>query len=336
MAEKIVTWQQELSPDDHQHVESVEARADNVRDAWYHLGFLAEAMDAGDPTLFEEYVGWTRELFANRGLMDRDLVATLECIRRAISEDIPPEACADALAVLDRGVASLAAAPLASPSHLSGEGKLGALAGRYLDALLRGDRRAASEMILAAVDGGVGLRDIYLQVFQPCQRELGRLWQTRRISVAQEHFCTAATQTVMSQLYPRLFAGERNGHRIALACVGGELHEIGARMVADFFELEGWDSSFYGANTPVRDIVAALQEHPVDVLAISVTMTFHVNNARAIIDAVRGNATLASTPVLVGGYPFNIAPGLWQHVGADGFARDAESAVREAERLVAR
>lgn len=336
MAEKIVTWQQELPPEDRQPQRENESRSDSVCDVWYHLGFLAEALDAGDPTLFEEHIGWTRELFANLDVPDRVLAAMLECTRRAVVEETPPEAHGAALAILDRGLASLATAPLASPSHVGAKGPLGELARSYLDALLRGDRRAAGEMILAAVDEGVGLRDIYLQVFQPCQHELGRLWQTHRISVAQEHFCTAATQSVMSQLYPRLFAGERSGKRIALACVGGELHEIGARMVADFFELEGWDSRFYGANTPVQGIVDALREHPVDVMAISVTMTFHVNSVREIIDAVRANPKLASTPVLVGGYPFNIAPGLWQHVGADGFARDAESAVLEAERLVSR
>jgi methanogenic corrinoid protein MtbC1 len=37
---------------------------------------------------------------------------------------------------------------------------------------------------------------------------------------------------------------------------------------------------------------------------------------------------------MVGGYPFNIAPNLWQSVGADGYARDAQQAVTVAESLV--
>jgi methanogenic corrinoid protein MtbC1 len=38
-----------------------------------------------------------------------------------------------------------------------------------------------------------------------------------------------------------------------------------------------------------------------------------------------------STNVLVGGYPFNIAPKLWKSVGADGFARDAQQALHVVE-----
>ena len=41
-------------------------------------------------------------------------------------------------------------------------------------------------------------------------------------------------------------------------CIGGELHEIGIRMVADFFEMEGWDTYYLGANTPADAVVAEL------------------------------------------------------------------------------
>jgi len=92
-------------------------------------------------------------------------------------------------------------------------------------------------------------KELYLKVSQRTQREVGRLWQLNRISVAQEHFCTGATQQIMAFLYPHLFRGGSKARRVLVACVGKELHEIGARMVADFFELEGWDSYFIGANT---------------------------------------------------------------------------------------
>ena len=64
-------------------------------------------------------------------------------------------------------------------------------------------------------------------------REVGRLWQMNRLSVAQEHYVTAATQLIMSQLYPLVFRTARRDRRIVAACVGGELHELGVRMVAD-------------------------------------------------------------------------------------------------------
>jgi methanogenic corrinoid protein MtbC1 len=97
----------------------------------------------------------------------------------------------------------------------------------YLDALLAGDRLAAGRIILQAAEQGAAIKDIYLGVFQRSQRELGRLWQTNQISVAQEHYCTAATQLIMSQFYPAIFAVAKKGPRLVATCVGGELHELG-------------------------------------------------------------------------------------------------------------
>ena len=72
------------------------------------------------------------------------------------------------------------------------------------------------------------------------------------LSVAQEHYCTAATQLVMSQLYPRIFSTERRGRTLVAARVADDLHEIGLRMVADFFEMEGWDTFYVGATFVVN------------------------------------------------------------------------------------
>ncbi len=208
------------------------------------------------------------------------------------------------------------------------------LARRYLDLLLGSDRHRASVLILDAVGAGMHVRDVYLKVFQPTQREVGRLWQTNQISVAQEHFCTAATQLIMSQLYPHIFSTERNGHRMVASGSVGELHELGIRMVADFFELAGWDSCYLGANTPAADLLRSVADQQAEILALSATITYHVAALEQVVRAVRATPGLERVRVLVGGNPFNAAPELWRQVGADGWAPDAGSAVILAETLV--
>jgi len=75
---------------------------------------------------------------------------------------------------------------------------LSPLAQNYLDRLLKGKRESALELILNQAKAGVPVKEMYVQVFQPVQYEIGILWQTNKISVAQEHYCTGATQIVMS------------------------------------------------------------------------------------------------------------------------------------------
>ena len=140
----------------------------------------------------------------------------------------------------------------------------------------------------------------------------------------------------MSQLYPLVFATPRIGRTLVATCVAGDLHEIGARMIADFLEMEGWDTFYLGANAPTADVVSTARERRADLLAISATMTAHVGEVRALIAAVRSDAATAGVKILVGGSPFNVAPELWRQVGADAVAADAASAVTAAADLVPR
>ena len=103
-------------------------------------------------------------------------------------------------------------------------------------------------------------------------------------------------------------------------------------MVADFFEMEGWDTYYLGANTPTESILLTIAERGADVLAISATMTFHVRRVEELIARVRKQSKPIA--VLAGGYPFNISSGLWQKVGADGYAGNAEEALTAADGLL--
>ena len=125
------------------------------------------------------------------------------------------------------------------------------IAARYLEALLAGDRDAA---VRTAFDDGVArglsVPDLYVGVIQTAQHRIGELWQANRLTVAHEHVATAISQLVMALAYPVLPRQPRNGKPALVACVDDELHDLGARMVADFFEMAGFDVRYLGANLP--------------------------------------------------------------------------------------
>jgi methanogenic corrinoid protein MtbC1 len=224
--------------------------------------------------------------------------------------------------------------PVDLPTFLDGNAPLSPLAHQYFRALRRGERQLASRMVLDAVAAGTPVKEIYLHVFQTAQYEIGRLWQTNDITVAEEHYCTAATQLIMSQLYPHIFATAKIGRTMVATSVAGDLHELGVRMVADFFEMDGWDTFYLGANTPHASVIATVVERQASVLAISATITFHVEAVRALIAAVRKDPDAGGVRILVGGYPFNRNPDLWRNVGGDGYAPDAQEAILLADQLV--
>ena len=75
----------------------------------------------------------------------------------------------------------------------------------YLDAIREGDRHRALQVIDDARNSGIELSTIYVGVFQPALREIGRLWQQNSISVADEHLATAITQAAMARAYQSAF-----------------------------------------------------------------------------------------------------------------------------------
>jgi methanogenic corrinoid protein MtbC1 len=300
-------------------------RAKCVEDARYYLRYLSEAVGAGESSLFVHYVMWAKTMLGARHIPVEDLVVNLEMLLDVLKDELPVEMQIPACDYLKSAIQELTLASDDRSFLDSGE-PLAELARQYLSALLRYERHAASALILGAVENKISIKEIYRHVFERCQYEIGRRWQLNVVSVAQEHYCTASTQLIMSQLYPYIFRSDRTARgTIVAACVSGELHEIGARMLCDLLEMEGWNTIYLGANVPTAGIIDVLRDNHSNILAVSASMTFHIPAVREVIAAVR----LASptTRILVGGYAFKIAPDLWRDVGADYFTKDAAEAI---------
>jgi methanogenic corrinoid protein MtbC1 len=304
-----------------------------LQDTRYHLSYLAEAILSQSPLLFSDYIGWAQQMLAARNIPAKDLAINLNCIKEARAQRLPIESFVVAAKYMNSAMNQLEAGSEPLESFLKSDHTLKATAEKYLQFLLQGKRHLASQLILQEVDNNISIKELYLQVFQPVQYEIGRLWQLNKISVAQEHHCTAATQMIMSQLYPKIFGYPRNGHRLVATCISGDLHEVGIRMVADFFEMEGWDTFYLGANTPIESIIRAIRDQEANLLIVSATMAYHVRAVADLIQAVRRDTTLKHVKIMVGGYPFNVAPELWKAIGADAFATNASAAVEKVNEL---
>lgn len=299
----------------------------------HHLRYLALAIEMEKPDFFGDYWAWNRSVLEGRKVPMEELRRFLPLFLKEVKAAIPRTMHTSVEAAIAKASEVMDLPSVTPPSFLDEEAALAPLAEQYLKLLLAADRERASTLILQSVDEGTRIVDIYLNVFQPVQQEIGRLWQTNEIGVAKEHYATAVTQLIMSQLYPRMFATKKNGKRMIAACVGKELHEIGVRMVADIFELSGWDTFYLGASTNVIALREAVDEHSPDILALSAASINMFDEVDVIIASLKKTFS-DSIKILVGGFAFNMIPDMWQKVGADGFAVDGLKALNVAEELL--
>jgi methanogenic corrinoid protein MtbC1 len=165
-----------------------------------------------------------------------------------------------------------------------------------LDALLR--RRQPEALRLVREAAATSLRFAFEDVVRPVLERIGSLWSKDRISVADEHAATAIAQVAVSALYAD-FPWPEAGPRAIVACVEGERHQFGARMLADLLSLDGWNVTFLGADTPTASLARMVAAERPLFVALSVTLPHHLEAARTAVAAVRGAS--AEVRILAGG-----------------------------------
>ena len=303
-------------------------------DAVFHLNFLVEALTMNLPDMYANYILWVEAMLKSRNIPKEDLHDNLEFVQQSIHNILGSQFSLVTNEYIAAAREKLKENTEEISSYITGDNPLKKEVDSYLEFLLQGKRREATLLITEILQQGAAIKDVYQFIFQVSQYEVGRLWQCNKITVAHEHYCTAATQQIMAGLYQQIFSSKRKGKTLVACSISGELHELGIRMVTDFFEMDGWDTYYLGANMPDNQLQEALKEYKADILALSVTLPTHVSKAALLIKKIRGNSELKNIKIMVGGYPFLTNPDLWQRVAADGFAQNADQAITRANELV--
>jgi len=201
---------------------------------------------------------------------------------------------------------------------------------RYMNPLLRGERRMCRELVIEAIDEGVQPRELYHKLIWPAMERVDEMYRDDRIDAASEHMATRINRTVADHLQTHMAHRPEVGKRIIIACASGESEEFVAQMCADLFEADGWDVFLLGGGVPhdeVASLVGRLQ--PTTMMIVGSRPT-DAPNVRALIDYIREIGACPSMTIMVSGGVFNRAPGLWKEVKADLFAETATEALEKA------
>jgi methanogenic corrinoid protein MtbC1 len=309
------------------------ARKFGIEDAQFHIDFLRGAVEASSIQAFEDYCEWAAGLLKSRAIASHFLVENLTQIETALGSGLSPE---EQIVVARIMKAGRAACDRERTSPAQPDTPLALTRNVYLQSILIGARAGSVKIVEEALQNGAGIFDIYAQVFQESLYDVGRLWAEGKISVSIEHRATAITQFVMAGLYSRAAPVQPSSplRQTIVTGVAGEMHQIGANMVADVLENAGWNVEFLGTDAPHAGVVDAVLGQNSDLLCISATMLFNVPNVVRLIRDLR--ARLPKLRVLIGGAAFWAKPDLWMDIGADAFAANLNTAIEVADRLVPR
>ncbi len=206
---------------------------------------------------------------------------------------------------------------------------------RYLDALLQGQRQVCRSVIEQALQKGTLTSSVYLDIVWPIMAEIEKLARAERISPTQEHMATRINRTIIDQLQNKLPRKPSRSKKIVICCAREELQELGAQILADLFESDGWEVKFLGGGLSNDDILAFVNEYSPDILLLYGTTPKQAPQIRQLIDSIRDVDAWPSMRIMVSGGLFNRAEGLWEEIGADLFAANALEALQQASSEIA-
>jgi methanogenic corrinoid protein MtbC1 len=299
-----------------------------AEDIGFHLDFLRPTLETGDLSPFTAYLCWLAQVLASRAVPGNSLARSLDDLGGFFAERLGG-AATPVLAALTAGREALAGD---FPAHRYDRPcpKPWQEAEAFGNALLEGQRREASALFNQALDREASLVGAEIHVVQPALYEVGQRWQQNSVSVAQEHLATAMAQSLMAQGFGRAEPAADNGRKALLACLAGNHHSLGLRMVADAFELAGWTVHYLGANVPQAALIAQIRRLRPDLVGLSASLPRELRGLRQTLAALRASLADSCPRIVVGGLVFNQFPLLAQSFSAELLGADAVSAAAAA------
>lgn len=174
------------------------------------------------------------------------------------------------------------------------------LANEFLHLATSGDANGARSSILEAARAGVPLPQLFGELMIPALQEIGHRWDSGELMVAQEKEITEITRELISALTLGDGHTIRRGPQLVAACIEGEQHDLGIRMICGLLRAAGFTVRFLGVDVAAEYVQQAVALHqPVGVL-LSAKLEARSEAARRTIELLTSGMS-DSTPIIVGG-----------------------------------
>lgn len=128
---------------------------------------------------------------------------------------------------------------------------------QLLNALLGYDEPKA-EQVLARAFALYPVETVGEDVIMPVMVEIGERWHRGQLSVTREHYATNYLLQRLAALL-RAVPNQHSGALLWIGCAPGELHELGAMLLAIYLRRAGFQVCYLGQDLPEEDLIREAQ-----------------------------------------------------------------------------
>ncbi len=227
--------------------------------------------------------------------------------------------------VAERGAPESAAEAPPSASRFS----LDDINAALLDQFITLDEPSANRTIARAF-AVYSIEDVCLSLFAPTLVRIGQMWRDGDATVTMEHFATALIRGRLESLFRSALTSD--GAPLTLVgCAPGELHEVGALMLALFLRHAGLRVVYLGQSVELESLISAIETaRPAGVLLSAALRP----QAEKLIEVGRRLAALGQRqPIFFfGGQAFSAEPDLVKRIQGAYLGMAASDAAQEIKR----
>jgi methanogenic corrinoid protein MtbC1 len=203
-------------------------------------------------------------------------------------------------------------------------------------AVINGKSKEIGALVQAALDEGADPQDIINNYLIDAMNEVGARFEAHKIFVPEMMIAARTMQTGLAVIEPLIAGDELKVKKLGTVVIGtvfGDLHDIGKNLVVLMLGSSGFEVIDIGVNVPVETFAEKARALGADVVGISSLLTTGDPNMRATVAALKNGGLKENVKIICGGAAVTEehAIDLW---GADGYARDAASAVRVTKKLL--
>lgn len=171
----------------------------------------------------------------------------------------------------------------------------------------------------------------------PGMQQVGDSFARHQIFLPDVMMASEAMKAAIAVLEPEMKrAGvvRQSLGRVILGTVQGDIHEIGKGLVAILLAANGFEVHDLGVGVSAETFVNKARELHAGVVGVSALLTTTMTRQRDVVQALDAAALRPAVRIVVGGAPVTRQ---WAaEIGADGYAKDAMSAVALVRALLSR
>jgi 5-methyltetrahydrofolate--homocysteine methyltransferase len=202
-------------------------------------------------------------------------------------------------------------------------------------ALAKGDRPGVTKLTKEALDKGVPVKTILEDGLIASMNAVGEKFKANEIFIPEVLIAAKAMHAGIAVLEPHFMScGIKPAGKVIIGTVKGDLHDIGKNIVSMMLKGACFEVMDLGIDVPPGKFAEIVQTKGADIIAMSSLLTTSMGAMKETIKLLKDSNLRDKVKIIVGGAP--VTQGFADAIGADGYAKDAATAVDKAKELVSR